>query len=262
MKIIHLLIIALLISCSQKQPQQGAIEIVEEETEVVIPADVAEAAVKTIDQDQDFHEVIKNLQMRTLPWIEHSNFDQFIDEADVKGINHQALKMTEVYPDFEPEGSRYEAMTSYRLDLSSNFFTVIVVYKLENYEMLSTLINYDMEGNVIDHVLVAYDEISTGMTQSASRISEDKITYHDIYWTEKKEIRQTDYKINYDGKIEKGDSQVLSEVFQNYALILSALDELNLDMLQVKSDLMVYSAIPENMDQYILVIPEIVEEAK
>ncbi|WP_258097355.1 hypothetical protein [Marinoscillum pacificum] len=261
MKIIHLLIIALLISCSQKQPQQGAIEILEEETEVVITADLAEAAVKTIDQDQDFHEVINNLQMRTLPWIEHSNFDQFIDEADVKGINHQALKMTEVYPDFEPEGSRYEAMTSYRLDLSSNYFTVIVVYKLENYEMLSTLINYDMEGNVIDHVLVAYDEISTGMTQSASRISEDKITYHDIYWTEKKEIRQTDYKINYDGKIEKGDSQVLSEVFQNYTLILSALDELNLDMLQVKSDLMVYSAKPENMDQYILVIPEIVEEA-
>ena len=119
-----------------------------------------------------------------------------------------------------------------------------------------------MEGNVIDHVLVAYDEISTGMTQSASRISEDKITFHDIYWTEKKEIRQTDYTINYEGEIEKGESLVLSEGFQKYTMILSALDDLSLDMLQVKTDLMVYSAIPGNMDQYILVIPEIVEEAE
>jgi len=54
---------------------------------------------------------------------------------------------------------------SYKVNLSQNFYTVVVTYWVGKYEMESTLINYDMQGNVIDHQLVAYDETGKGQTR-------------------------------------------------------------------------------------------------
>ncbi|RYC53138.1 hypothetical protein [Flagellimonas olearia] len=258
MKLVYALSVALMVSCNQKPKENTEPEVAEPEEKAVHLEPVVDHGETTLG----FKEAVALIKTKQIPHIDTTNFDRFIDEDDISEINAKALGIEGVYPDFHDEGSNYRAMDLYRLELSPSFHTVVVTYRKGDHEMESTLINYDLEGNIIDHQLVAYDEIAEGMSRVESRISADKLTVNHIFWAEKKEIKQKEYSIHGDGIIEAMDSRTLSETLAEYTLVLSILDELQLHPLAVNMNLVTTKAMPQYPGGEIVVIPEIVDEGE
>jgi len=240
--------------------------------------DAVENAVGKGASLSDFHKAITAMAERALPIIDATTFDNFIDEDDVNPIDDRALKIEALYPDFYEDEAKYRAMASYKVALSPNFHSVVVTYKLGEHEMETSLINYDADGNILDHQLIAYDEVADGnifdnqltaneeiaygLTQIKSRLGESVITTHHITWDLVKEIEEQEIAINFDGSIEKIVSRKLSQSLADYALILSVLEELGIDPLAVKTDLIASKANPQNSNEVIVAIPEIMDEGE
>jgi len=255
-----LILISLLVSYSFGLQKKEVAKEVENATEQVTKVIEVEKPKKT--NLSIFKDVIKGIKKRELPVVETTNFDSFIDEDDFNSIDDRALKIETIYPDFYQEKSKYKAVSSYKVTLSHNFYTVVVTYKLGEYEMESTLINYDLKGNVIDYQRIVYDEIAEGLIQITSRISGHAITTHHTSWNLVKKIEEQEFVINFDGTIDRTNSKRLNDTLSNFALVLSVLKELGLNPLLVKTDLIVSKTNPQTPNEVIIVIPEIVDEGE
>lgn len=255
----HIALLVLAISCGQgpktnKEPEietQGAVEIIE-------------TALDTLPKSVhlDFAEVIANSQTKKLPHIEDTNFDSFIDEDDYDKVDAKALKLDQIYPDFNSEGHNYRAITIYKIPVNTNFHTIVTTIQHGDNEMETIIINYDTEGNIIDHKQVAFDEIAEGMSRTVSRISESKLTVNKIFWGNTKEVEEIEYEIRGNGTIEKVSVKRLNDSFKNFALINGVLTDLNLDWVQTKTDLITTLEHPDNPNESIVVIPEVVDEGE
>ncbi|WP_437395784.1 hypothetical protein [Flagellimonas lutimaris] len=259
MKYIHLTALLIFIACGQNKKQEPP-HRAQDADENVVDA-VAEEVPKKMDT-RKFSDVMDGIKEKQLPLIDTTNFDRFIDEADRKAFDAQILSIEKVYPDFYAEASKYQPMDLYKVQLSSKFYTVVMTFRKGDFEMESTLVNYDLEGNMIDHQLIAYDEIAEGSSRVESKISENKILSNRIFWTEKKEIEQEEYRIKSDGKIEASNSKTLSKTLKDYTLILSVLNELGLNLLMVKTNLVASKVSPQDPNEVIIAIPEIVDEGE
>ncbi len=260
MKHLIFLLFLSLASCNQgtkeekKGPDvkiQGAIEALETVTD-------------TLPQNghSGFDEAISTAKSKTLPVVEMTNFDSFIDEDDYDEIDAEALQLDQIYPDFNSEGYNYRVITGYTIPVNTNFHTIVTTIKHGDNEMETIMINYDTEGNIIDHKQVAFDEIAEGMSRTVSRISENKIIAHHILWSEIKEIEEIEYEIRGDGTIKKIDTKRLNDSLENFTMINSVLMDLELDWVQTKTDLIATRVNPENPDETIVAIPEIVDEGE
>ena len=127
--------------------------------------------------------------------------------------------------------------------------------------MESILINYNLKGNIIDHQVVAYDEIAESLSRVESRISENRLTVNHIFWAEEKQIEQVQYEIKNDGIIERIDSQNLYSSIPNFSLVQKVLNQLQLKEVQVKTNLIASKTISNNTEETIVVIPEVYDES-
>ena len=256
-KILYIALLLLIISCGQasktekesKVESQGAVEIIEK-------------VVGTLPKSNhlDFEEILDYAKTKELPYIESTNFDSFIDEDDYEEIAVKALKLDSVYEHFYKKNSYYRAISLYKLPLNTNFHTLIITVQHGEHEMETILINYNTDGNIIDYQLVAYDEIAESMARTVSRISENKLTIHRIFWDNDKEVQEIELEITADGKIEHLETKKLNESFENFALIDGVLTDLKLDWVQTKTNLISTAPHPDNPKETIIVIPEIVDE--
>jgi len=65
--------------------------------------------------------------------------------------------------------------------------------------METQLINYDLNGNIIDAIVVSYDEIAEGAHSSSSKIKNLTIKKTSITWMDEKEERMEYFQINKNG---------------------------------------------------------------
>ncbi len=255
----HIALLALTISCgdvpkTEKEPEidtQGAVEIIET---------ALDTSAKSVPLD--FAEVIANIQTKKLPHIEDTNFDSFIDKDDYDKIDVKALKLDQIYPDFNTEGYNYRVIARYKVPVSNNFHTLVTTVLKGDHEMETIIINYDTEGNIIDHKQVAFDEIAESMSRTVSRISENKLVVNKIFWGNIREVEKIEYEIRSDGTIKKTDDIRLNDSFKNFTLINSVLMDLKLDWVQTKTDLITILEHPDNPNESIVVIPEVVDEGE
>lgn len=210
----------------------------------------------------NFEDLIHAMDTKELPRIENTNFDDFIEAEDYKNIAIKALQLQKLYPDLEDKNSGYRAIKSYRVDISKAFYSVVVTILKGEHEMESLLINYGLNGEIIDSKVVSYDEIAEGQSRIESRISENSVTTNHIFWDVMMEIEQKIVTVDEDGTIEKMDSKNLNRSLANFPLILDVLKQLKLNPLNVKTDLIVSKALPQDPDDTIVVIPEIVSEGE
>ncbi|MCV9387394.1 hypothetical protein [Reichenbachiella ulvae] len=262
MKYAHLIILLVFFSCGQqgkeKQTATTEIQITEPDSTVQQVSDtVIEKAVS-----QTFDEVIAQSKVKSLPQIEVTNFDSFIEEGDYTEVDVKTLKLEEIYPDFHTKSHNYKAISNYKIPLSTDFHTVVVTIKKGDNEMETVLINYDQEGAIIAHRVVAYDEIAEGMSRIVSRISPNRLTVHRIFWDVSKEVEETVYQIRTDGRFEKLSAGILNESIEEFTLIDAVLTDLRLNWVQIKTDLIAIQEHPFRIDEAILVIPGIVDEAE
>lgn len=255
-----ILLLLLITSCGQgtkeekKEPEakmQGAIEVVE-----------TVADTHRQNGHIGFDEVISAAKSRTLPVVEMTNFDSFIDEDDYDEIDAEALKLDQIYPDFNNENHLFRLIAYYQVPLSNNFHTIVITLLKGEHEMKTVLINYDTGGSPIAHQEVAFDEVAEGMSRTVSRISENKLTVNKIFWGNTKEVEEIGYEIRGDGTIEKVGTKRLNDSVENFTMINSVLMDLKLDWVQTKTNLISTKEYPDYPDETIVVIPEIVDEGE
>ncbi|RRQ49578.1 hypothetical protein DZC72_02960 [Maribacter algicola] len=261
MKIQYLFLALLIHSCGEvakeNKPQSSA-----QENEVILDS-VATRAAAIIDNNVTltFEEIISLAQAKTLPHTETTNFDSFTED-NTDGIDVKALKLDKVYKDFDKHQEYYKPIAIYKLPLHTNFHTFVVTVQHGEHEMETVLINFDTDGNIIDHQLVAYDEIAESMARTVSRISENKLTVNQIFWANDKEVQEIEFEITYDGSINHVNTKKLNDAFENFALIDGVLTDLKLDWVQTNTHLISSAPHPDNPKETILVIPEIVDEGE
>jgi len=89
-------------------------------------------------------------------------------------------------------------------------FIVSVGEEEKNY-----LVNYTKQGNVIDHVMISYDENAEGWSTTTSYITSQYINVKDELWIEPINVSQYNYQILSDGKFKLKD-EVLKFVFEDH----------------------------------------------
>ena len=174
----------------------------------------------------------------------------------------EALKLDQIYPDFNNENHLFRLIAYYQVPLSNNFHTIVITLLKGEHEMKTVLINYDTGGSPIAHQEVAFDEVAEGMSRTVSRISENKLTVNKIFWGNTKEVEEIGYEIRGDGTIEKVGTKRLNDSVENFTMINSVLMDLKLDWVQTKTNLISTKEYPDYPDETIVVIPEIVDEGE
>ena len=246
MKKLSILIFIIFISCVKKTKDKV--------DTIIKPQEVIEVEIPThkIETSISFKDVINATKTRVLPLKEATNFDSFIEEGDYKNVEIEVLKLIEVYPNFYKQGYNYRAIASYKINYSSDFYTVVVTTLKGDHEMETVLINYNATGNIIDYKVVSYDEIAEGMFKIESTIEQDKLTITSIADLEEKSETIEVFTIKPNGKIEP--------VSQEKNLVSNVIQQLKLDPLKVNHDFVTTKVQPHNPDETIIVIPEIAGE--
>lgn len=101
-----------------------------------------------------------------------------------------------------PEETDFDAVyAEYVLSLSDNFTTIIFSYEREM-ELNTILVNYNLKGEYIGEVLVAYDEVAESAFGTTSIIRKDKIIVVDGNYYDSPPIYTTNtYRIEKSGEI-------------------------------------------------------------
>ncbi|APY07610.1 hypothetical protein BWZ20_04540 [Winogradskyella sp. J14-2] len=260
MKKSYLLILIIFFSCKKQHNQTP--QKVEEVVEFVEANDIEASATKTkTDASQlTLKEVLEETSIKTLPHIETTNFDDFIDPDDYKDIDAQLFKLETIYPNFYKEGHNYRAIRIYSLPLHEDYFSVVITIEKGENEMESVLVNYTKDGELIDHAVVSYDEIAEGWSRRVSRISKHTLTTNYITWFDDKEIEQTEYRIKNDGKIEKVNSEYLHKTIADYHVINAVLEQFDLKWIQLKTNRITSRTYIENPEETIVVLPRVTDE--
>lgn len=256
--------IAICCSCKQNPKEQFQINV-EDAVDATANDSIENSAEKSKANDIyqiTFKEAIEDDVTKSLPHVESTNFDDFIDPDDYKEIDTKIFKLESIYPNFHKEGHNYRAIRKYLLPLHEDFYSVVLtVLKGEN-EMETVLVNYNKDGYVIDQCVVSYDEIAEGWTKRISRISEHKLTTNYITWFDDKEIEQTEYTINENGTITKERSEYLHKSIADYDLINSVLEKLDLKWVQLKTDLITTKTFTENPKESVIILPKVKDEGE
>lgn len=206
MKIKYVLIVFILSSCLQKNKGKNTpIDTLYKDTIKQLEEPNIKVHYPKRQLKVNFLNAIKSTREKFLPVIDNTNFDSFIDEADYTKVDIKALKLENIYPKINDITYNCEAISVYKITISKLFYSVVVTVKKDNEEMESVLVNYDLEGHIIDSKVITYDEIVEGYNKYTSEISKDTLTINHIIWAEKKEIQQEFYKIETNGIIKRID---------------------------------------------------------
>lgn len=247
MKIQHILILFVLISCSQNTKEKKEIIVkVQDAVDFVIESP------KKVD-DVSFDKIINEIKTKATPLIDSTNFDNF---KEIKSYNKQeveAFKLEKLYPDFYKEGYNYNATASCKIEFSKGFHSIVLTILKGEHEMESVLINYDLNGNIIDSKVISYDEIAEGMFKVESKIEKNKITINYTEWTDEKRQSTRIYEVKANGK--------LTFISEEEIMINNVIKQLGLNKQKIKADLLTYVIFGDPKES-IIVIPEIVDEGE
>lgn len=151
-----------------------------------LPAFSQDTKAKNIQAD--FIREFNNLPSLPIPRIDSTSFDSFIDPDDYKNVNAEAFKLADVFLQWHFEGFQFRPIRAYRIHLSDLFYSVAVTVRKGDAEMVTQLINYDLNGKVIDSEMISYDEIAEAMTRYTSLIEPTKIVRTYYIWSNPEEF--------------------------------------------------------------------------
>lgn len=256
MKTIYLLFLFLILGCASEHKEKKKSEVKVEDTLV------EEAAITTVQKsftDTTFHSIIKNLSIRKTPIADSTTFDSYKDDFKIYTKEEvAALQLEKIYPNFYKEGYNYKATPSYKLEFSKEFYSaVIVIFKGEN-EMESQLINYDINGNIIDTKVIAYDEIAEGAFQRNSKIKKNIITITYIDWMDERKETIEIFEITENGNIKPVVTNSINTASQESELFEKVVQQLGLEKTRVHLEGTKISSA--SINEIIMVLSELAEE--
>jgi hypothetical protein len=131
-----------------------------------------------------------------LPFKDSTNFDNFKESRKLTNQEAGILKLNTLYNGAMGFYSRYT------VPFSTKFNSVVISYHPNEHELITTLINYDRDYNILGKVDIAYDEIAESQFWKESLLTMDKIIVDEISWMENRPVRKTKaYEVLPNGKI-------------------------------------------------------------
>ena len=233
------------LSCKEKKVQE---EEVTNTTEIQ-----PKSSIEKVKTSPNFIEAFFKLPLKKLPIVEKTSFDSFIEAEDFKNINAEAFAIPTIYKNWNSKEFNFSVISGYRIELSKDFYTAVLTVKIGDHEMETKLVNYDLNGKIIDFKLVAYDEIADVFFKTESEIGKDKITIKNIEWTDEGHESTDVFKVNLDGKI--------SILTMDELLIDNVISQLGLKKKNIKQNLICNKFLKKD-NETIFVLPEIVEEGE
>ena len=148
---------------------------------------------KSIDAQKP--DLLADVPFRKAPVVDTTNFDNFNGENPLSEELISKLQLRKIEADYETFYPRY------RLALSTPVDMVVITMAIEN-EMKTYLISYRKNDHqLIDKLMIAYDEIAESMLRTESKILSDEVVVTSYnYWGEEPEITVKNYRIEKTGK--------------------------------------------------------------
>lgn len=265
--VLILLFVAMLFSCNQQLKEKNKALDSKKEAIIEGTAKKIEGVVKNVTEKTDneyfevFQQIIAKLPFKKLPVIEITDTNKFTGNKFLNRKQVEALKLNTIYPNFYKEGRSYKVATSYKVDFSKNFYSIVCVIFKGDSEMEAILINYTKNGKIIDHKVVSYDEIAEGWSRVVSRIGDHIITTnHILYLEDVVEVDQETYLISPEGKIEELYKKNLNKSIDNFSFLFKILSTYYGEsgmIANIKTDFLTSKVLSSNKDETIIVLPEI-----
>ncbi|HIP32961.1 MAG TPA: hypothetical protein EYG86_09380 [Crocinitomicaceae bacterium] len=158
-----------------------------------------EVVEKTVALQKEFREILNNFPLKSTPLVDTTNFEKKQTGTKFNTAEIELLQLEKIYPNILKE--EYETYPSYKLELSDDYYTLILTIYRGDHELDAILINYSKDEQLISHKVIAYDEIAEGWSQIQSRIEGHTITKLDVFYGEEKQVETTQFHINQLGEI-------------------------------------------------------------
>ena len=117
---------------------------------------------------------VNEYPVKTLPMIDSTNFDNHVEGKLLNKQEQDLLKLPSIFEE-QLENENSKIGISYLPKISDNFKSVVYYFYPSNNEVISMLVNYDMEFNIINSQVLAYDEIAEGILQTTSKLDKNRI---------------------------------------------------------------------------------------
>jgi len=206
-----------------------------------------------IDSPAQFIEIWKSLPIRSAPVIDTTNFDNIKEVKEFNSEEIKILQLSEIYPDMNREGFNYKFLPAYKLDLSDEYYTIVLNAFKGEHELESILIIYDsdhklsqyynQEGKLTNNSLViAYDEMAEGQSRKHGKIENSIITIINEFYGNTTQIDTTKFHINRDGYINQIQTKFSSDLRPGKAIQLN----------QIYTDTITFSSYNNDGDYWML----------
>lgn len=182
---------------------------------------INEAIIEKAQEKPTFNSEFFKLPLKKLPLSESTSFDSFIEEEDIKNINPEVFSLPLVYKKWYEKEYNFKAISGYRVNFSKDFHSAILTVKKGDHEMETTLINYNLEGKIIDFKLIAYDEIAEGISQKTTTLEKNFVTIIDKTDLEETVIQISKFHINASGEFNIVKDVFTSSIRPNEAILLN-----------------------------------------
>lgn len=157
-----------------------------------------EITVEKPVENSNFEKIVNSFPLKLVSAVDSTNFDNVDRLSVLKNVDLKELKLDKLFSD----GSNFRINSRY--DLSPDFKTISVTFNKGEMEVFTELLNFTNQGELIDHMVISYDEIAESALRKWSEISKDKIILTDIsYFEEPAYIEKHQFKILSTGKIQK-----------------------------------------------------------
>ena len=239
----YIILIVLFSSCNENKKSNNK--------ESLFNGVVLDSLAEVVNGNVTFKEEYFKLPLKSLP------IQAIIseDEKYEKNINPVAFNLPSIYEFWFDKNYNYQLISGYRLNLSNDFYTVILKIKIGEIDQEHLLINYDFDGKIIDSILVAiFSDGEYEYSTTISTINQNEILITSNFFlkdSDEKEEMQRIIKISPDGK--------LKEISENESILDFLAKQLNIENSKRIKYLEAFKLQPNNPEEAIVVIPEIVE---
>lgn len=193
MKYLIIIVCTLFLSCTGGGEKPGTAQISES----------TGSGSSAVNNDSLFIKIrfLRNLPVKTLPFRDSTNFDQFKFSALLTQEQQWRYGLGNMVSPYHLEDIRFSEMR-YRLSLSDQFVSVVFTTQVGEHELRTDLANFDNNFRLIDFKTIAYDEIAEGCLQKTSMISQEKIIIYEAnYCDEDTSVLEKPFMVDHSGMI-------------------------------------------------------------
>lgn len=111
---------------------------------------------------------------KTVPLVDSTNFSNHVETKLLTKTQQELLKLPSIFEE-QLDDEKAKIGVSYLPKLSENYKSVVYYFYPNNTELISMLVNYDENYNIINSQVLAYDEIVEGVLKTTSTLNKNSI---------------------------------------------------------------------------------------